>query len=410
MSISSRYLCLLFGVLIACASPQPQALNPAPGLWRFALQMNEVELPFHAVYTQSDAGSEFVMINAEERIAVDEIDRRGDSLIIKMPIFNSIFYGKLESPSQLTGIYQDYSRGKDYILPFEAIQGDSSRFAWPEPEAVVSLGGRWRMDFSPATDSAFPAVGIFEQTGEKLTGTILTETGDYRFLEGSISGSQVRLSAFDGSHAFLFHGNLQNDSLFGSFFSGKHWEENWVAVRDENAQLRNPNDLTYLKSGYEGISFSFPDTDSNMVSLQDPMFEGKPVIVQLLGTWCPNCMDESKYFAQLYETYQPKGLEIIGLAFERQPEFKDATANIKRLSDRFGIDYKILIAGSNSKVEAAELLPMLNHVLAFPTSIFIDKAGRVRKIHTGFNGPGTGDLYTRFVDETTQLVEKLLEE
>ncbi|MEM6629678.1 MAG: TlpA disulfide reductase family protein [Bacteroidota bacterium] len=401
---------MLLCATIACSSPQPQALTPAPGLWRFVLQMNEVELPFHAAYAPSDAGAEFVIANAEERIEVDEIEQRGDSLIIKMPIFNSVFYGKLESPSQLSGVYQDYSRGKNYLLPFEAIQGDSSRFAWPEPEEVISLAGRWRMDFSPATDSAFPAVGIFEQEGEQLTGTILTETGDYRYLEGSISGTQVRLSAFDGSHAFLFHGNLQNDSLFGTFFSGKHWEENWVAVQDENATLRDPNALTYLNPGYEGISFAFPDTDSNMVSLSDPRFQDKAVIVQLLGTWCPNCMDESKYFAKLYKTYQPQGLEIVGLAYERQSEFQEATSNIKRLADRFEIKYPILIAGNNSKVEAAKSLPMLNHVLAFPTSIFIDKTGRVRKIHTGFNGPGTGDLYTRFVDETTQLVEKLVGE
>ena len=400
---------LLIGV-VACGPGTPTQVQVEPGLWRFSLEMKGVELPFHAEYSEAGGQGKFVVRNAEERIEVEEVERKGDSLIIRMPIFNSVFWGSLESPTQIKGSYQDYSRGDSYAMPFEAHQGDSSRFIWPEAEERKSMEGRWRMEFSPGTDSAFAAVGIFEQNEGSLTGTILTETGDYRFLEGSAEGTQLRLSAFDGSHAFLFHGNLRNDSLYGNFYSGIHWEENWVAIRDDQAQLRDPSSLTYLKPGYSEIAFSFPNMDSMTVSLEDPKFQDKAVIVQLMGSWCPNCMDESKFLSQLYQTYQGQGLEIVALAYERQASFKDAVINIQRLRDRFGISYEILLAGNNSKQTAAESLPMLNHVMSFPTTIYIDKQGQVRKIHTGFNGPGTGALYTRFVDETRQLVEKMLEE
>ncbi len=394
--------------LLSCNTPPPKPKGPEQGLWRFALQMNEVELPFQAEYTLHEGVPNFVVYNAEERITVDEIEQRDDSLIIRMPIFNSIFWGKMESPTQVQGIYQDYSRGKSYRMPFEAQQGDSSRFIWPETTGRENFEGRWRMEFSPETDSAFPAIGIFQQNEGIVSGTILTETGDYRYLEGSAEGTQLRLSAFDGSHAFLFHGNLRNDSLFGNYYSGIHWEENWIAVRDENAELRDPESLTFLKPGYSEIAFSFPDTDSTLVSLEDPQFQDKAIIVQLMGTWCPNCMDESKFYSQLYKSYKDQGLEIVALAYERQAAFDDAVKNIDRLAQRFGIEYEILLAGTDDKSSAAKSLPMLNHIMSFPTSIFIDKKRRVRKIHTGFNGPGTGALYTRFVDDTQQLVEKML--
>ena len=63
-----------------------------------------------------------------------------------------------------------------------------------------------------------------------------------------------------------------------------------------------------------------------------------------------------------------------------------------------------------SPEEAAKTLPMLNHVMSYPTSIFLDRAANVRNIHTGFTGPGTGDLYTRFVEQYTAFIEQLLEE
>ena len=53
---------------------------------------------------------------------------------------------------------------------------------------------------------------------------------------------------------------------------------------------------------------------------------------------------------------------------------------------------------------------MLNHVLSYPTTIFIDKKGVVRKIHTGFNGPATGEKYTEFKTEFEGFVGELIDE
>jgi len=130
-----------------------------------------------------------------------------------------------------------------------------------------------------------------------------------------------------------------------------------------------------------------------------------------MGSWCPNCMDETRLYCRWYEKYQPQGLEIIALAYERASDFPTAVRSISRLKQHFNCGYEFLIANySTDKEAAARTLPMLNRVIAYPTSIFIDRQGRVRKIHTGFNGPGTGPLYTRFVEQYTAFIEQLLAE
>ena len=133
-----------------------------------------------------------------------------------------------------------------------------------------------------------------------------------------------------------------------------------------------------------------------------------------MGTWCPNCLDESKYFANYYEGSKAQGddFEIIALAFEYAKTEAIAFDRIKRLKDKIDIQYPILLAqyGTSDKVKAQEKLPMLNHVLSYPTSIFIDKKGKVRKIHTGFNGPATGEKYSEFKEEFESFVALLLSE
>ncbi|MCD8539718.1 MAG: TlpA family protein disulfide reductase [Leadbetterella sp.] len=98
-------------------------------------------------------------------------------------------------------------------------------------------------------------------------------------------------------------------------------------------------------------------------------------------------------------------LEVIGLAFERNAEPSFAYPKIARFIERFGVDYPVLLAGTIA--EAGSRLPQLNHVMAFPTSIIVDKKGQVRKIHTGFTGPGTGAYYEEYVKEFTAFVKEL---
>jgi peroxiredoxin len=194
------------------------------------------------------------------------------------------------------------------------------------------------------------------------------------------------------------------------FFSGKAKGRSWSAVKDPTAALPDPGSLTYLKPGHTKIDFRFPGSEKDTIRLSDPKYQGKVVILQLFGTWCPNCMDETKFMASWYEKNKDRGVEIIGLAYEKKPDLSYARERVQKMKQKLNVSYDFAIAGTADNESASSSLPMLNQVMSFPTTIFIDKTGKVRKIHTGFSGPGTGKYYTDFIEEFNLFVGKLLNE
>ena len=389
---------------VGCSAPKDQ--NQLVGKWLFSLNLPETQLPFNAEVVESDGELQFFAVNGEERIRADKFEIREDSVIISLPIFNTALLGTV-SDSGITGDFVDYSRRGDYRIPFNASKSFEQRFN-VNSQPSVDVSGKWKVRFSPDSDSEYEAIGEFQQLGSKAVGTFLTTTGDYRFLEGNVSGDSLFLSCFDGSHAFLFKAKIIDETISGDFYSGNHWQENWVGQKDESYNLPDPKTLTFLKPGYENVEFSFENLDGTSISLKDESFQNMVVIVQLMGSWCPNCKDETAYLVSLHEKFNAQGLEVVSLAFEKSENKETNLRSLRRLRDHFSVPYEILLAGKASKTEAAEQLPMLNHVLSFPTTIFIDRTGKVRRIHTGFSGPGTGEYYKEFVEETDQFVTQLL--
>jgi len=399
------FILLILSIVFSCEQKQPQEFLTF-GDYRAELQVSETDvLPF--TFKVKDA-NRLIVFNAEEQIEVNEIEYRNDSVFIQMPVFEALLAAKIENKT-LNGNF--IIEGKDRVVPFKA-EKNNTRFN-VTTNAKANISGSWETVFSPnSEDDKYNAKGVFKQNGNQVTGTFLTETGDYRFLEGVVDGNQLKLSTFDGSHAFLFTAKVTDSTINGTFYSGNHWKEPFTAKRNDNYNLPSADALTYLKEGFDSLDFTFPDANGNMLSLQDERFKNKVVLVQIMGTWCPNCLDESKYYAEVYKQYKKKGLEIVALAFEYAKTKEKAFAGIKRLQDRIDINYPILLAqtGTTSKTKAQEKLPMLNHVLSYPTTVFVDKKGKVRKIHTGFNGPATGEKFEEFKAEFTEFVGVLLEE
>lgn len=400
---------LAFILLWGCSTHTPVNESLSPGSWIFQLQLKGPEkpvlLPFNVeVYSETH----LLVKNASEKINVTEIFYKDDSLHIVMPVFGSEFKGKITSDT-LRGYWYKYATSREYKIPFIGFKSSGDRFdAGAEP--AMDFSGRWKSNFISNSDTS-TGIGIFGQSDRKITGTFLTETGDYRFLEGIVDGNRVMLSAFDGAHAFLFQAEMNDEGMLnGIFRSGPSWEAKWTASKDDGASLRDMKTLTYLKEGYEKLAFSFPDEEEKLVSLDDERFRSKVVIVQIFGTWCPNCMDETRYLVDLYNKYNSLGLEIIGLDFEPKPVPAYFKNRMKRYRQDLNVPYTLLLAGSSDKEKAAEALPMLNQILSFPTTIIIDKTGEIREIHTGFTGPGTGSEYENYSRETEQLIQGLLKE
>ncbi|OUR90963.1 redoxin [Flavobacteriales bacterium 34_180_T64] len=400
---------LLLAISIAflsCNKNAPESLSI--GVWRAELQLNDANvLPFNFEVTSNQS---LKIFNAEEIILVDEIIYKNDSIYIQMPVFEGYIAGKL-SPNKIEGSF--IKESLDRVVPFEAKLSKEPRFKIKKVESNHEITGNWEAIFSEGVEEdEYVAKGIFNQKGQNVTGTFRTTTGDYRYLEGVIDGDQLMLSTFDGSHAFLFKATLKDNTMHGQFYSGSHWEEPFVAKRNEAYELPNENELTFLKAGYDALEFTFPNASGEMISLSDAQFKNKVVVVQIMGTWCPNCLDESKFYSEYYNENKNKNLAFVALAFEYAKSEALAFKSIKRLKERIGIDYPILLAqfGTSNKLKAQEKLPMLNQVLSYPTSVFIDKTGKVRKIHTGFNGPATGEKYTAFKKEFKSFISALQSE
>ena len=403
-----RYLAITFTFLlfISCSIDKTEILEKGTYRAELKVQDNQI-LPF--LFKVKDNNT-IEVFNAEEIIEVDEIEYKNDSVYIQTPVFEGYIVAKIKD-QKLTGSF--IKESLDRIVPFSA-EKSSTRFKDELSKPRINISGNWETVFSPNSKAdRYIAKGIFSQKRNLVTGTYRTTTGDYRYLEGIISGDSLKLSTFDGAHAFLFTAKVTDSTMVGNFYSGNHWKEPFVAKLNNNYELPHEDNLTYIKEGYVKFDFSFPDETGKLISLSDERFKNKVVLVQIMGTWCPNCLDESKYYVNYLKENPTKNIEIIALAFEVAKTKEIAFDRIKRLKDKIGITYPVVLAQFGNVADkklAAKKLPMLNHIISYPTTIFMDKKGEVRKIHTGFNGPATGQKYIDFKKEFEKFVSQLLKE
>ncbi len=409
-------------VALAGCSRAPQVLPAGP--WRATLQMPGGDLPFGLEVAAAVPGTKahppVFLLNGPDREQIDEITIDGNRVTMLMPGFKNRINARLEGERLIGTLTMIKAGAQEQKIPFQAQRGQTWRFTPPDasPSGKVAapaappqnITGRWAVTFV-ADGKASAAVGEFRQQGTEVTGTFLTPTGDHRYLAGEFRDGTLRLSKFDGGHPFLYQARLLADgTLEGRYWSGLAYQESFTARRDASATLGEAENATQMKDGASALDFRFPDLGGVYVSLRDPFYAGKVVVVALAGSWCPNCHDEAAFLAPLYREYRDRGLEVISLMFEQFGDFERAAEATHRFRMHHHIDYATLIAGISDKDDAATRLPQLNGVFAFPTTIFIDRQGRVRKLHTGFSGPATGAHYEKLVAEFRRTIDALLAE
>ena len=389
-----------------------QKINITSGKWRGSLiRKDEITIPFIFDIETNPSGMVMNIINAEDTIRVNNFSLIGDSVLITLPFFDAEFMVKV-SATKMQGRWTRHLPMGNTSIPFEA-SINQTRFD-ESHKTALNLNNTWDVKFfDTAFKDSSDAIGKFQSSPKKITGTFLTSTGDYRFLEGVFDGEKIRLSTFDGSHAYLVIAdfNPQNNRISnGVFYSGLNNKEFWNASFNPKAALPDAEKLTFLKQGFETVQFEFPDLDNKPISLEDARFKGKVVLLQIMGSWCPNCLDESKLMTSIYQQYQSSGLEIIGLCFEKSEDINIVKKNIDNFKNQLNITYPLVIAGNTQKGSVNKALPMLANFVAFPTLIIIDKKGIVRNIHTGYSGPATGIYFTEFKDHFIANLEKYLNE
>ncbi len=414
----------------APATPPPTGPPPFLGPWRAELELPGAVAPFRLEFDETDGVLSARVVNGPERITVPEVgwvrgEGGGPLLRLGFPHYDSELLATVaEDGRAMTGEYRR-RRAADLwiVLPFRAVAGAADRFPRLEnapADALPPQGltGRWRVTFE---GDPRPAVAEFRVRPDGFAlGTFLTSLGDWRFLagradpaaSGAVRAGRLRLSAFDGAHVLVVAARLAPD---GTLTGETHWASGatdaWTAVRDPDAELPDPFGLTRVREERPDLgALRYLDLEGESVSLAEVAPDGAPRMLVLFGTWCPNCNDEAVLLQEFDARYGPRGLRIVGLGFERSGEPEHDLEMLRRHRDRFGLRFPLLLAGRADEAETARAFPALSEVVAFPTTVFMDAAGRIRAVHTGFLGPATGVAHERLRADYERLVEGLLAE
>ena len=372
------------------------------GFWRFEIKQTEGIIPFLMEINFKGKRVEAVLYNGLEKIELKDIMYNGNRLTIPLQLYEATLDLNIENPESISGFWTRHNKNPKQLIPVSGKFGINERFPGEKKPSTFNLSGKWSMTMTDSESKSTPAVGIFDQKGNHVTGSILTTTGDYRFIEGYVSDETIEMATFDGSYNFIIKAEGKGDKFEGAILSGG--KTKFVAFKNDQAKLPD----AYQHTKIEKMSFSFPDDQGKVLTLNDPKFKNKVVIVQIFGSWCPNCMDEVNFLIPWYKENQKRGVEIVALAFERSLSEADAKRQIIRFRKKRNMPYPILIAGATSETKPDKVIEGLTNFISFPTTIFLNKKHEVVKVHAGFSGPGTGVFYEEFKKEFNQIVDDLL--
>jgi len=417
MAIAAKSVLLLSSLAVILAACEPVTTAPrfpaAPpaGPWQAVILLPGGQIETSFELSRNDAGYQASLVNGQERVPVDEVRFENGELLLRFSVFNNEIRATWQDGVLAGSLTLVKRYGLQEHMPFNARPGSEHVHEGKKDPASIDMSGRWAVQFRSEDGTTAPSIGEFAQRGSRLFGTFVNVDGDHRYLAGHVERNVLELSTFDGARALLFRGTVVDGSISNAdFWSGMHSHQTWSAVRKGDASLPDAYSTTRLKPEHEGLTFSFPDHAGNIVSLDDEKFSNKVVVVALAGTWCPNCNDEAHFLSKLHSEFKSNDLAIVFLMFEH---FEDATIAadlIKKFRAKHTIKFDTLIAGVSDKVMAAQRLPDLDAVVAFPTTIFIDRERKVRTIHTGFSGPGTGEYHDELKSEFRELIAGLVAE
>ncbi|WP_316799840.1 TlpA disulfide reductase family protein [Pedobacter frigidisoli] len=380
------------------------------GKWRGVFKIKpDVEIPFNFEISSKNGGpAHLVFLNADEHFEGGVVTQTGDSVLVKLNQFDNEFAFKLKGDS-LSGVLRKQDRtGKPMVLV--ARKGENYRFKTDGKPASGDFSGTYDVTFKSPNGDLEKVVGLFKQQGNKITGTFLRITGDSRYLEGVVDGDQFYLSSFIGSSPSFYKGTFTKEGSINGEIVTARGNVAFNGIKNENAALPDATKLTFLKDGYKTLNFSLPDVNGKKISLTDEKFKNKVVILTITGTWCPNCVDEATFLAPWYKANRKRGVEIVGIHYERQLDSAYVRTALSRFREKFGIEYDQVVGGKPDKQLVAESLPALKNFLSFPTTIIINKKGEVAQIHTGYSGPATGKYYTEFITEFNNEIDGLLKQ
>ena len=383
--------------------------------WLALVQRKDGKLvPFQMIQTRKNNKEGWYIRNAAERIPVTEWKQKGDSVFFTLPAFEVSFRARKEGKEKLSGQFIKQTTGSRQYWPFTADAKDSQRFVSNMGSAKENITGKWDVTITRANGTTRKALAIFSQEGCNLTGTFLTPSADYRYLDGIVTGDSLKMSSFDGDNIRLFEAVITNENAIsgGFFYNGYTGKERWTAVKTDSVPPPEAVDPTRMREGQTRLNFRFRDLQGKWVSINDEKYRHKVVIIQLMGSWCANCLDETRFLIDFYKENHAKGVEIIALTYEYSTDPIRSKASVEKFKKLLGVPYPILMTGvtAGDDQKAAKTLPQLTDIRSFPTTLILDREGRVRKIETSFYGPGSGEYYIKYKKDFNEILDELIKE
>jgi len=143
-----------------------------------------------------------------------------------------------------------------------------------------------------------------------------------------------------------------------------------VACKDNGSNSRSsmtPRVGEHMKM----VHFNLPSASgNNMVDSKE--FAGKVLLVTFFATWCPPCIQEIPTLIKLQDSFQAEGFSVIGLSVD-----EDGVAPVKRLIDKTGINYPVLMA--DNKVARG-----FGGVSGIPVTFLVNHKGELVKKYLGY--------------------------
>jgi thiol-disulfide isomerase/thioredoxin len=378
------------------------------GTWDATVTVNNVSIPFRIEIDGTGADVHSYFFSGDDRVNPSSSGSFDNGALVLT--FDS-YATKLEATLNggiLTGTYGGSSGN---VYPFQAKRHDPSSVVNSDQHAP-DISGLWEIQVnSPKGESAWHFV--VNQAGAKIDAAILRVDGDTGTLSGNSKDGKFILSHFTGERPFYVEVTPKSDGSLQLQIASFHDTQNLVALRPAEARARNlappedPTQHTKVKDPSQPLRFSFPDVTGHIVSNTDDRYHGKVVLVNITGSWCPNCHDEAPFLEELYRKYHGLGLEIVALDFEPAEQLK-SLSRVRAFIKRYGIQYTYLIAGEPSQLN--EKIPQAENLNAWPTSFFIGRNGLVRTVHTGFTSRASGELDSRLKEDVRNEIGQLLSE
>jgi thiol-disulfide isomerase/thioredoxin len=394
-----------FAALVLAIAPAAVAQSVS-GLWDATITFNGQDIPFRLQIAGDGSNIQGWLFNGEDKVVASGASFQNGSLTLNFDSYAAKLEAKLQDGA-LVGQYGPMLK-KTYPVAAHRHQAAAKSSA-----TAPSINGLWEVGVKSAKGEQAWRLIVQEKNAMDVSAAILRVDGDTGALTGGYKDGKFVLSHFSGGRPALMILTPASDGTLAIDMTDLHGTSQMTATRPDVARAKglppptDPDHHTTVKDASEPFRFSFPDLNGKIVSNTDARFQGKVVLVNITGSWCPNCHDEAPFLAELYRKYRSQGLEVVALSFEEGDQLTNPV-RLRAFMKEYGIDYTVLLGGTPDDRDAKLTQPV--NLNSWPTTFFLGRDGRVRFVHAGFPGPASGELYRQATHEFHSQVESLLAE